>query len=319
MADGLSPSQYSVLDAIAHAEVRQPWNGNTRSGYGETVSNQRFDPSDYSAAHPYESGKFRYYQGKYGPSSASGRYQETLSTYRDNVKKYGIAGFSPDAQDRRAFAKASDLYQTSGAWKNYQGATGDLSKDVEKFGGDRNWWSSAAAPALKNEWTSVPGGLEPNPSTRGWVNNAVARYNNQGTGALPSEQAAGATYSLEDAPALLSQIPQNTGPSSQVTGVAYEAPPAQSTGALASAQRSPQIASAAGASGLGGLLGRLLGTNSPAGVLGALAQGSSQGSFAPNLTPPAFLPMQPLQPMPAIPQLSLLQQPQPYFPNRRGT
>jgi muramidase (phage lysozyme) len=302
MADGLNTGQMSVLDAIAHGEVNQPWNGNNRGGYGETVSNQRFNPSDYSATHPYESGSFRYYQGKYGPSSASGRYQETLSTYRDNVRKYGIPGFSTDAQDRRAFAKASDLYQSSGAWKNYSGATGDLTQDVQKFGGDRNWWSSAAAPALRHEWTSIPGGLEPNDKTRNWVSNAVDRFNSQGVGGLPGEQSAGTEYSAEDAPSLLGRPTGPTGPSQQITGVAYNAPPPTNVGATGGVLP-PSMAStadttaapAAGSGVLGGLLARLA---------AARRLGGGNSSAAANFTPPPFL------------QLAAMQQPQPFLPTR---
>jgi hypothetical protein len=170
----LPPSSMAVLDAIAHAEVVHPFKRNgERSGYGETVSNEHFNPDDYTGTHPYESGLYHYFQGRYGPSSASGRYQETLTTYRENVRKYGIAGMGRDAQDKRAFLKAAELYRNYGYWHGYPGATGDLAKDADKFGGDPQWWSNVTAPAIKHEWTSVPGGLEPNDKSRDWIANAV--------------------------------------------------------------------------------------------------------------------------------------------------
>jgi len=192
----LSAPAMTVLDAIAHAEVNHPFlPGGERGGYNETVSNQSFDPSEYPTSHPYESGKFRYFQGRYGPSSASGRYQETLTTYRENVKKYGISGFSKDAQDKRAFMKASDLYRQSGAWRNYPGATGNLEDDSAKFGGDPNWWTKAAAPGLHREWTSVPGGLEPNDKTRNWIASAVTAHNQNAISAKAAPSGSGYTTS----------------------------------------------------------------------------------------------------------------------------
>jgi murein DD-endopeptidase MepM/ murein hydrolase activator NlpD len=182
----LSPEKMAVLDAIAHGEVNRPYvrdaNGNlVRGGYDETVSGQHFNPEDYPTSHPYESGNFRYFHGRHGQSSASGRYQETLTTYRENVAKYGIPGFTKEAQEQRAWLKAQELYARQR--NNYPGTTGDLEADVKKFGHDPQFWSRAVAPAVKHEWTSVPGGLEHVQRTNSWIPNAVESLErNQGQG-----------------------------------------------------------------------------------------------------------------------------------------
>ena len=186
----LSPEKMSVLDAIAHGEVNVPFtkdsNGNlVRSGYGETVSNQHFNPEDYPTSHPYESGNFRYFHGRHGQSSASGRYQETLTTYRENVAKYGIPGFTKEAQEQRAWLKAQDLYARQHS--NYPGTTGDLEADVKKFGHDPSFWSRAVAPAIRHEWTSVPGGLEHVQRTNTWIPNAVEAFE-RNQGQQPAQQ-----------------------------------------------------------------------------------------------------------------------------------
>ena len=238
--DPLSAGQMSVLDAIAHAEVDRPWIGDQRGGYDETVSGQRFNPDDYARSHPYASGNFRpFWNRRVGlPSTASGRYQETQTTYNDNVKNYGIPGFSREAQDQRAWMKASDLYGGNNAWQRYPGATGDLKADVEKFGSDPKWWSTAAAPALHHEWTSVPGGPEPNDKTYNWISNAVYGFNNGTPGSvsdLPREvstEELPTEYSEADAPSLVGPYPggripgQPVPPSEQVPGVTYTPTPA---------------------------------------------------------------------------------------------
>jgi hypothetical protein len=192
----LSPGKMVVLDAIAHGEVAgggfgmDPVTGQPiRTGYGETVGGKSFKPGEFPGQHPYETGAFPPYVYPPGSrwagqiSTAAGRGQETLTTYRERVRKYGIPGMSEEAQDMRSWLSAADLYKTTGAWKSYPGATGDLEEDVGKFGSDPGWWMNAATPALKKEWTSVPGGSQPNDHTRTWVQNAIAR--SQGTGVAP--------------------------------------------------------------------------------------------------------------------------------------
>jgi hypothetical protein len=182
---GVSAGLMSVLDAVRHAEVNHPWKDGERSGYTETVSGQHFKPENFPDSHPYEHAGFRYFHGRHGLSSASGAYQETLTTYRDNVRAYGIRGMTEAAQTQRAAMKASDLYKSTGAWRNFPDATGDLEADAERFGGDPGWWRQAVAPALHREWTSVPGGLEPNDKTRNWIQNAVDRFNDASKGEQP--------------------------------------------------------------------------------------------------------------------------------------
>jgi muramidase (phage lysozyme) len=194
----LSKSQQLVSDVIAHAEVVghgfgiDPATGKPiRTGYDQTVSGQTFNTDEFQGQHPYESGRFRPYVYTSGPhagqiSTASGRGQETLTTYRESARNYGVTGFTPAAQDARTFYKAEDLYKKSDPASRFPGATGNLEKDVEKFGTDPNFWSRAFAPAAAKEWTSVPGGEQPNDSTRTWIANAVSLSSGQGPQVGPS-------------------------------------------------------------------------------------------------------------------------------------
>lgn len=185
-----SKERMAVADAIAHGEAphggfgTDPTTGEPiRTGYGSIVSGQSFDPKEFAQMHPFAvRGRFTPYyyppgSKHYGEfSTASGRGQETYTTYKQSVEDYGIVGMAPAAQDARVFAKADDMYSNSNPARRWPGATGNLETDVKQFGGDKAFWMRAVAPAINKEWTSVPGGEQPNDHTRTWAENAVARY-----------------------------------------------------------------------------------------------------------------------------------------------
>jgi muramidase (phage lysozyme) len=131
----LSPVARALLETIAGPE--------SKGDYNVIYGGSQFD--DFSD-HPRQpvlitSGPNK---GKY--SSAAGKYQFLGSTWDDIADRYDIPDFSPASQDQAAWALATEEYKRD---------TGrDLEADLSA--GDL----SRVAPSLRNQWTSLPGGIE---------------------------------------------------------------------------------------------------------------------------------------------------------------
>lgn len=84
-------------------------------------------------------------KGKY--SSAAGKYQFIGSTYDDIAGRYDIPDFSPQSQDTAAWILAQEEYARDNKGRSLQAdlASGDVSR---------------VPGSLKNQWTSMPGGIE---------------------------------------------------------------------------------------------------------------------------------------------------------------
>jgi muramidase (phage lysozyme) len=134
MAD-LSPVARALLETIAGPE--------SKGDYNVIYGGSQFD--DYSD-HPRQpvmitSGPNK---GKY--STAAGKYQFLGSTWDDIAERYDIPDFSPASQDQAAWALATEEYRRdTGRDLEADLASGDLSR---------------VAPSLRNQWTSLPGGIE---------------------------------------------------------------------------------------------------------------------------------------------------------------
>ncbi|WP_152044887.1 lysozyme family protein [Aureimonas psammosilenae] len=136
--NGLQPFQTAFLDTLAGPESAGAYNvkygGDTFSDFSD---HPRQDILIQSGPHV----------GK--TSSAAGRYQFLGSTWDDEAKKLGLSDFSPANQDRAAWSLASDTYRKK---------TGnDLSVVLQSGDPDA---IAGVGPALKDVWTSLPGGIE---------------------------------------------------------------------------------------------------------------------------------------------------------------
>lgn len=145
----LTNEQKALLETIAGPE--------SAGNYGVIYGGDTFD--DFSD-HPRKpvlitSGPNK---GKY--SSAAGKYQFLGSTWDDIAGRYGLDDFSPANQDAGAWALASEEYRRD---------TGrDLAADLAA--GDL----SRIPGSLRNQWTSMPGGIEQG-ITLGGFNSAYAK------------------------------------------------------------------------------------------------------------------------------------------------
>lgn len=131
----LSPVARALLETIAGPE--------SAGDYNVIYGGSQFD--DY-ADHPRQpvlitSGPNK---GKY--STAAGKYQFLGSTWDEQAEKLGLSDFSPASQDAAAWNLAVEEYRRdTGRDLEADLAAGDLSR---------------VAPSLRNQWTSLPGGIE---------------------------------------------------------------------------------------------------------------------------------------------------------------
>ena len=131
----LSPVARALLETIAGPE--------SKGDYNVIYGGSQFD--DFSA-HPNKpvlitSGPNK---GKY--STAAGKYQFLGSTWNDQAEKLGLTDFSPASQDMAAWNLAVEEYKR------------DTGRDLEA---DLTAGDISRIPAsLKNQWTSLPGGIE---------------------------------------------------------------------------------------------------------------------------------------------------------------
>lgn len=157
----LSPVARALLETIAGPE--------SKGDYNVIYGGGQFDSYD---DHPRQ-----YVEITSGPnagqySSAAGKYQFLGSTWDDIAERYDIPDFSPASQDQAAWALATEEYRRD---------TGrDLEADLSA--GDL----SRVAPSLRNQWTSMPGGIEQGIGGTAFANAYAANLNNPAVNAINS-------------------------------------------------------------------------------------------------------------------------------------
>ncbi|WP_138465374.1 glycoside hydrolase family protein [Poseidonocella sp. HB161398] len=142
----MTPMEQRLLDAIA---------GSESPGYDAMYGGARF--TDFSD-HPRQ-----FFDIANGPNtgqrtSAAGRYQFLSSTWDAIAPRAGVTDFSPRSQDAAAITLARD---------DYRRRTGrDLTADLEDPSPSN---LLRVANSLSGTWTSLPGGIEPNDATAGFL------------------------------------------------------------------------------------------------------------------------------------------------------
>lgn len=131
-------------------------------------------------------------KGQY--STAAGKYQFIGSTWDDQAKKLGLSDFSPASQDAAAWNLAQEEYKRdTGRSLEADLASGDLSR---------------VAPSLRNQWTSLPGGIEQGITGNAFANAYARALNNPAVNAINSA-----------APARLPAIGPTGGPGTGLGGL----------------------------------------------------------------------------------------------------
>jgi muramidase (phage lysozyme) len=151
-ASDIPPEGKALLDAIA---------GSESGGYNSRYPSKTFDNGWID--HPRISERIRSGPNAGKTSDAAGRYQ-FLSTTWDQYKP--AKAFTPENQDIAAYRLAIAAYGYG-----EQGLIRDLKKDPLKV-----------ANKLSRTWTSLPGGIEPNNATNGFLaryKQKVKKYENQ--------------------------------------------------------------------------------------------------------------------------------------------
>lgn len=99
-------------------------------------------------------------------SSAAGKYQFTATTWDDIQKTLHLPDFSPRSQEIAGWYLAQRTYHEHGG--------GDLASDIRAARGNPRALA-AIAQRMSHEWTSAPGGAEPNAATGGFVTEFARR------------------------------------------------------------------------------------------------------------------------------------------------
>jgi len=160
----IPPEGAALLDAIAQPESRGRYDVIVGEGSGQGLTKADLEVNktrglidgkppatfdDYSD-HP----RIRGMRTPRGPSTAAGKYQITETEW-DRLKKVypeaGLDDFSPANQDKAAWLLAQERYNTGGK---------SLYDDLKAGKLDQ------IGPALKGTWTSLPGGVEEQESTK---------------------------------------------------------------------------------------------------------------------------------------------------------
>jgi muramidase (phage lysozyme) len=155
----LSPEKRALLDTIAGSEVGE--HGGYDTLYtGKSVEAVRpgFDYTDHPRV---------MFLAQYGPTSAFGRYQITKTTWDQDKSRFGLSDITPASQDQWASMKTDERYADSyrsGRFRNIPGLTGNLDEDLAANKKNPQFFN-AVGHALSGEWTSLPGGLQPNDQT----------------------------------------------------------------------------------------------------------------------------------------------------------
>lgn len=149
----LSPVARALLETIAGPE--------SKGDYNVIYGGSQFDDFTDHPRQPVmiQSGPNK---GKY--STAAGKYQFLGSTWDDIADRYDIPDFSPASQDQAAWALATEEYKRdTGRDLEADLAAGDLSQ---------------VAPSLRNQWTSLPGGIEQGINGSAFANAYAANLGN---------------------------------------------------------------------------------------------------------------------------------------------
>ena len=170
-----SPEQKALLNTISGPE--------SGGAYDILYGGKKF--SDYSK-HPGVYTTITSGPNKGQKSSAAGKYQFLESTWNRLAKNYHLEDFSPENQDKAAWYLAAEEYG------NRVGR--DLNADLKS--GDPKILAGIG-PALRHQWTSLPGGIEQGTTTDKFVSaftnnlNAASQggdtavASKEGEGALP--------------------------------------------------------------------------------------------------------------------------------------
>lgn len=148
---GLPPAYRALLRTIMGSESNYPGKDPYKVMYG---GREVSDFGDHPRTmHPIVSGP-----NKGNVTSAAGGYQFLGRSWDESKNALGLKDFSPESQDKAAIWHAENTYKR--ATKG-----GDLRADIEAAGGDPAKLN-AIGSKLSGWWTSLPGGIEPNPATR---------------------------------------------------------------------------------------------------------------------------------------------------------